>query len=144
MKALWTKNSQIQQKEWSYEYFGWRSDGKNRWAKNTNSFSLSTRTTLFVVLIMLICSSSATQIKDFHSIWPWNYISDGLYEVDIGIQSATDSVGVSLYDGLTVIGLGDVDDNKHTDIITVSEDRRYLTIHYFLNYIHLFLFNLTN
>lgn len=58
-------------------------------------------------------------------------MSDGLYEVDIGIQSATDSVGVSLFNGLTVIGLGDIDDNKHTDIITVSDDKRYLTIHYY-------------
>lgn len=131
MKALWTKNSQLQQREWGFEYFDFRTNDKNRWVKNAKAFSLSTSTTLFVVLIMLICSGSATQIKDFHSIWPWNYISDGLYEVDIGIQSATDSVGVSLYDGLTIIGLGDVDDNKHTDIITVSEDRRYLTIHYY-------------
>ena len=96
-----------------------------------STFHYERKSIVFIFLLVLICSSQETQIKDFHSIWPWNYISDGLYDVDIGIQSSTDSVGASLFDGLTVIGLGDVDDNKHTDILTISEDKKYLSIHYY-------------
>jgi len=81
----------------------------------------------------LLSSCDATyQIKDFHTVWPWNYKSDGLYEVDIGIaNSGTDSAGTTLSDGSIVMAIGDLDDDKHNDILTMSDDQKTLTVNYY-------------
>lgn len=70
-------------------------------------------------------------IKDFHSIWPWEYKGDGLYDLDIGINQGTDAANTTLSDGLIVIAVGDIDDNKHNDIISMSDDQMNVTINYF-------------
>lgn len=83
-------------------------------------------------MVCILASSQAMYtIKDFHSIWPWEYKGDGLYDLDIGINEGTDAANTTLSDGLIVIAVGDIDDNKHNDIISMSDDQMNVTINYF-------------
>ena len=87
----------------------------------------------FLVICSLISTShSLYTVSDFHSIWPWEYKGDGLYEVDIGINRGTDAANTTLSDGTIVLAIGDINDNKHNDIITMSDDQMTVTIN-FLN-----------
>ena len=86
---------------------------------------------LLVFVALLSCAQATYTIKDFHTIWPWNYKSDGLYEVDIGINKGQDATNTTLSDGTIVVALGDLDDDKHTDMFTLSDDLKTLTVHYY-------------
>jgi len=83
------------------------------------------------LLTLSFYTASCTSIHDFHTIWPWLYKSDGLYNVDIGVEVKKDSTGHNLFKGLVVLAIGDVDDNKHNDIITISDDQSTLTIFFY-------------
>lgn len=78
-------------------------------------------------------ASATYTVKDFHTIWPWNYKSDGLYQVDIGINPGTDSANSTLSDGIVILAMGDLDDDKHNDLVSVSDDQMTVTIHYWNN-----------
>jgi hypothetical protein len=90
---------------------------------------------LLSVLIVMVCVLTTTQathtIKDFHTIWPWDYIGDGLYDVDIGINEGTDAANTTLSNGTIVIAMGDIDDNKHNDLISMSDDQMTVTLNFY-------------
>eukprot|EP00344_Euplotes_crassus_P011234 CAMPEP_0196995026 /NCGR_PEP_ID=MMETSP1380-20130617/1219_1 /TAXON_ID=5936 /ORGANISM="Euplotes crassus, Strain CT5" /LENGTH=642 /DNA_ID=CAMNT_0042410577 /DNA_START=126 /DNA_END=2055 /DNA_ORIENTATION=+ len=60
-------------------------------------------------------------------------IGDGLYEVDIGISQGTKSADRSLPDGAIVLAVGDINDSKHNDLISMSDDQMTVTVSYFNN-----------
>lgn len=86
---------------------------------------------VFLMAMMTNSARATNKISDFHSIWPWSYKSDGLYEVDIGINSGTDSANATLSDGSLVVAIGDLDDDKHNDIITMTDNQSSFTVHFY-------------
>lgn len=81
---------------------------------------------------MLVGEGSTYKIKDFHSIWPWWYKGEGLYSnVDIGLDEPTDSTGSKIFDGTTVLALGDLNDDKRTDIIVTNKNQDILAIYFY-------------
>ena len=83
------------------------------------------------LLTILVCNTSCYTIKDFHTIYPWQYKSKGLYKVDIGLREPEDKLGVKLYEGMMVAAIGDLNDDKHNDIITISNNQHHLTVHFY-------------
>jgi hypothetical protein len=51
--------------------------------------------------------------------------------VDIGINSRTDSANATLSDGSLVVAIGDLDDDKHNDIITMTDNQNSITVHFY-------------
>ena len=85
----------------------------------------------FIFIALLASAHAMYTVRDFHSIWPWEYKGEGLYEVDIGINRGTDAANTTLSDGTIVLAIGDINDSKHNDMITMSDDQMTVTVSYF-------------
>ena len=84
------------------------------------------------IIVSLISLSFGLKIKDFHSIWPWNYKGEGFYSnLNIGVSEPTDDTGAKIFEGLIILALGDFNNDKYTDIVVTSDSQDTLAIYFY-------------
>ena len=69
----------------------------------------------FLLLVMVVCVVNTYTIAEFNPKFFWNRPPEEFYSVNMEMVDKTN-------EGLTLMAIGDMDNDKHTDLVTVNSN----------------------